>query len=112
MSQLLGDILSIFCVLWGVFFMFVGVVGIVRLPDCYHRLHAGTKCVTLGLTGLLLAVLFHMQTLDVLMKMLLVIVFMFAANPVGSHMLAKAALHDRARQWDGTLDDEREQDRT
>lgn len=104
--QLVFDLLSIGFVIFGVFFMLVGAIGVVRLPDAYHRLHAATKCATLGIAGLLLGVLFHVHTLDIVMKSLLVIVFMFVANPVGSHMLAKAALRDRAPQWDGTIEDE------
>ena len=106
MTQLVFDILSIFFVIFGTFFMVVGAVGVLRLPDTYHRLHASTKCATLGLAGLLLAVTFHMHSLDVVVKSLLVIVFAFVANPVGSHMLARAALRDRAPQWEGTIDDE------
>ena len=106
MMQLVFDILTISFVLFGTFFMLVGAVGIVRLPDTDHRLHASTKCATLGLAGLLLAVIFQMHNMDAAVKAMMVIVFAFVANPVGSHMLARAALRDRAPQWPGTLDDE------
>ena len=43
-------------------------------------------------------------------KALLTVAFTFVASPVGSHMLAKAALAAKAPQWDGTLDDEHARD--
>jgi len=86
--------------------MALGSIGIIRLPDSYHRLHAVTKCSTLGLMGLLLGAMFHLGTPSVVTKGLLIIVFTFVANPVGSHMLGKAALRARFRQWPGTIDDE------
>lgn len=100
------DMLSIFFLLAGLFFMLVGAVGVVRLPDVYHRLHASSKCSTLGLLGLLMAAMFHVGTLTVVTKSLAVIAFAFVATPVGSHILAKAAHRDKAKQWKGTLSDE------
>lgn len=94
----------------GMFFMFVGAVGIVRLPDTYNRLHAASKCSTLGLLGLILAAMLHLGTLPILTKGALAVLFAFVAMPVGSHMLAKAALLVRTPQWKGTLADEHDQD--
>ena len=109
--QLIFDILAIFFLLGGLFFMFVGALGVVRLPDAYHRLHAASKCSTLGLMGLVLAAMCHVGTLDVMTKSIAVVLFAFAATPVGSHMLAKAAHRDGAEQWKGTLSDELAEDK-
>lgn len=107
---LVADALALVCLVVGLFFMSVGAVGMIRMPDVYHRLHAATKCTTLGLLGLLLAAILHVHTLDVTTKALLTVAFTFVASPVGSHMLAKAALAAKAPQWDGTLDDEHARD--
>ena len=96
----------------GLFFMLVGTVGVVRLPDSYHRLHASSKCSTLGLLGLLLAAITFTQTMPVLTKAIITLIFAFAAMPIGSHMLAKAAHADKAPKWSGTLSDELEKDLT
>lgn len=37
----------------GIFFYMVGVLGLVRLPDVFTRMHATTKCDTMG-AGLIL----------------------------------------------------------
>ena len=47
----------------GLFFMFVGAVGIIRLPDVYCRSHASSKCVTLGIIGLLAALVLFVASL-------------------------------------------------
>lgn len=104
--NMLGDILAILCLLGGIFFMFVGAVGVVRFPDAYNRLHAASKCSTLGLMGFLLAAVFHIGTVAVALKALLTLIFAFVAMPVGSHILAKAAHIDGLEQWERTLSDE------
>ena len=104
------EILALFCLTIGLFFMLVGAIGVVRLPDAYHRLHAASKCSTLGILGLLLGAVFHIGALDVLTKSTMMVMFAFVATPVGSHILAKAALLDRCHKWEGTISDEHEKD--
>ena len=52
---MLGEIIGSGLLIFGLFFFVVGVVGIIRLPDAYSRLHASGKVATLGLFGLLLS---------------------------------------------------------
>jgi len=108
--QTILDTLAIFFLISGLFFMLAGAIGVVRLPDCYHRLHAASKCSTLGLLGLVLAAMLHIGTLAVVTKGSAVILFAFVATPVGSHLLAKAAHRDKAPKWHGTLSDELAED--
>lgn len=127
MLMALFDILTIATLLFGLFFLFIGALGLWRLPDVYNRMHAGSKCITLGLSGALLAAVLHFirlyastdsateptweTVIAAATKAALVILFQFTAAPVGAHMLARAAHIDRAAKWSGTLDDELEQDR-
>ncbi len=110
------DIATIVFVLFGLFFMSVGALGVVRLPDFYNRMHAATKCVTLGITGLLIgggiALTAHDQAkpLSIITTITLVIIFQFIASPVGAHLLGKAAHLDGCPMWDKTLSDELEED--
>ena len=106
MMSLIADIFAIIFLLIGLFFMFVGALGVLRLPDVYHRLHGATKGTTLGLLGLLLAVMLHLGDMVVIIKASLTLLFAFVAVPVGSHILSRAALFDKAPQWEGTLSDE------
>ncbi len=110
--QMILDLLTVAALLFGLFFMTVGAVGLWRLPDFYHRVHAASKGVTLGITGLLVAAMFNLSTheeatvINIITKVVLAIIFQFVANPVGAHLLAKAAYLDGCPQWEGTLGDE------
>lgn len=111
------DVVSIAFFIFGLFFMSVGALGLIRLPDFYNRMHAATKCVTLGITGLLiggaivLAQDAHANPIGIITTVALVIVFQFIANPVGAHLLAKAAHLDGCPTGKETLDDELAEDR-
>jgi len=54
MQFVMEIIVSVFLV-FGAFFMLVGSIGMVRLPDLFMRLHAPTKSSTLGLGSFLIA---------------------------------------------------------
>ena len=43
------DVITVILLGSGLSFMLIGAWGVVRLPDAYHRLHASSKCSTLGL---------------------------------------------------------------
>ncbi len=111
------DLATVFFLLTGLFFMFVGALGIVRLPDLYHRMHAATKSVTLGITGLLIAAALALSLIEgashtaIATRVVLVILFQFIANPVGAHLLAKAAHQTGCQPWSGTLSDDFDKDR-
>lgn len=105
------DLLAIIALAIGLFFMFVGVLGVLRLPDAYSRMHAASKCTTLGLTGMLIAAGLHLWTLDVVAKSATVIIFTYIATPIGAHLLAKAAHHGKLPLWDRTLSDELAEDK-
>jgi len=87
----LREVLTSIFLLGGVFFSLVAAIGIVRLPDLYLRMHAASKTTTLGLAGILLAVLIHFGTYEVTTKVLVVILFSFLTSPVGAHMIGRSA---------------------
>ena len=108
--HLLLELLATAFLLVGLAFFLVGAIGIVRLPDVFMRLHAASKCSTLGLLGMLVAACLALGTDEVAAKAIAVIVFTAVATPIGSHLLAKAALETRQAQWDRTLGDEHADD--
>jgi multicomponent Na+:H+ antiporter subunit G len=75
----------------GVFFMAVASIGVLRLPDFYHRIHAPTKAATLGLAFLLLAAALAVGEAEVWTKAVLALLFLAATAPVGAHLLCRAA---------------------
>jgi multicomponent K+:H+ antiporter subunit G len=83
-------------ILIGAFFLLVGAIGMVRLPDFYMRLHAPTKSSTLGVGGVLLASLLLGWSQERLaVAELLITLFVFVTAPVSANLLAQAALHLR-----------------
>lgn len=77
-------------VLWvGVGFSVLGVVGMIRMPDLYCRLHASGKVATVGLTGLLLGTALLMPEAG--LKALALAIFAVLTLPVSTHAIAAAA---------------------
>jgi len=80
----------------GLFFLFVGTVGLVRLPTVYNRLHATSKATTLG-TGVIALAGFVFYGLDPAalggdgLLALVTVVFLFLTAPTGAHMISRAA---------------------
>ncbi len=75
----------------GVFFLWVGIVGIIRFPDIYSRLHAATKCDILG-AGLVLIglIIYEGFSFDAL-KLLAIAALLLSSSLVIGHAIARAA---------------------
>ncbi len=82
------DALGVACLLFGLFFCAVGVVGVVRLPDTLTRLHASGKVATLGLFGILLGAALLMPSTA--LRLLTLGLFILLTSPVATHAIAAA----------------------
>ncbi|AKB23549.1 Na(+) H(+) antiporter subunit G [Methanosarcina sp. MTP4] len=103
---LVADILSIISLLVGIFFLSVGMIGLLRLPDVYNRLHATTKVGTLGAFGVLLSILFQEGITPMGIKAFTVGLFILLTSPISGHMIARAAYRMGVKFCDGTCIDE------
>ena len=83
----------------GLFFMLAAVIGILRLPDFYTRLHAMGKCDTLGIGLVLVACALHTGVSLTSLKLLLIIICVGLANPTVTHALGRAALKAGLVPW-------------
>ena len=94
--------------LLGLFFLLTGSLGLLRLQDVYSRMHATTKSTTLGVAGVLLAVLLYLRSLGLSsgLKEVLILGFLFLTAPVGAHMIARAAYWTGTPLWQGGVIDE------
>jgi len=87
-------------------FALVGVIGMLRFPDFYMRLHAPTKASTLGVGGVLIASIgVGWATGRLAVPELLITLFVFITAPVSANLLAQAALHLRVRSEAGAAPD-------
>lgn len=84
----------------GIFFNVLAGVGLLRFPDVYTRLHAGTKCTTFGsifLIGSVVLIGLKMwweqdSNGSVLaIHSVLALIAILLTNPVGAHAIARAA---------------------
>jgi multicomponent Na+:H+ antiporter subunit G len=87
--QTIIQLLATLAVLTGTIFSVLGVLGFIRLPDVYTRLHATGKVSTFGVVLLLLATV-ALTPLD-FAKGLVLIVLLVLSGPVTSHALGSAA---------------------
>ncbi len=92
--------------LLGLLFILLGVVGILRLPDFYTRLHAMGKCDTLGVALVLIALALYTGLTLSSAKLLLIAVFIGIANPTATHALGRAAIKAGLTPWTREEDDE------
>ncbi len=95
--------IALMCIGW--FMFFAGTIGILRMPDIYTRLHTAGKLDTLGSFTLLLglAVLqarsLTLPDILVALKIMLILVFVFVANPTATHALVDAGLRSGIEPW-------------
>ncbi len=87
--ETVGQTLTLLALLGGTFFSVVGVLGYVRLPDVYTRLHATGKVGVFGVVFLLVAAIFWTPLTTGLG--LLFISLLLLAGPVTGHALSSAA---------------------
>jgi multicomponent Na+:H+ antiporter subunit G len=84
-AELIGSIL----ILLGAIFLFSAGLGMLRMPDVYTRIQAGTKASTLGNMLVLAGIAFYHPGWT--LKLVIVIYFVLMTNPISSHALARAA---------------------
>ncbi|MCR5665511.1 MAG: monovalent cation/H(+) antiporter subunit G [Eubacterium sp.] len=88
---MIQDIIAAAFMAFGIFFCVASLIGYYRLPDFYARMHASGNSETIAL--LLIAVGFIIYNGWNLLSIKVVILFCIvcACNPIGSHVLARAA---------------------
>ncbi|KRT56217.1 multisubunit sodium/proton antiporter, MrpG subunit [endosymbiont of Ridgeia piscesae] len=91
--RLLADIF----LLIGAAFTFLGALGLLRMPDVYNRIQAGTKAVTLGSLSILLGIALLFP--DWWSKLLVIAGFILLTNPIGSSTIARALLVAGVKPW-------------
>ena len=98
----------------GIAFNLLGSIGLLRFPDVYTRLHAGTKCTTFGSIFICLAaIIFGLwKWYDGDTKMAVLSVHSFIAliailltNPTGAHAIARAAHRSGVKPVQAVIDD-------
>jgi multicomponent Na+:H+ antiporter subunit G len=89
-------------------FLALGGLGLVRMPDVFNRIQAGTKTTTLG-TLLTLVGIVCLQP-EWVLKLFLIGLFILSTNPLSSQVLARAAHRIGTRKSELTVVDRLEED--
>ena len=99
------DILSALCLVSGSLFAIIGGIGVLRFPDFFSRLHGGGVTDTMGAGLIMLGLVFQAIKVGldselgfapwlVMIKLLMVLFFLFITSPTGCHALARSAVAD------------------
>ena len=102
--ELFRDILIFVSLFLGLFFFGVGVVGLLRLPDVYCRMHATTKCDTLGGELILVALILHYGMTAASVRLIIMIIFIWITSPTAAQVIAKAAYRNDYPMVDGSFE--------
>lgn len=89
--EIISTFFAWIAVLAGTFFSIAGVVGFIRLPDVYTRLHATGKVGIFGVVLLLVAAMVIVP--ETLGKGLVLIAILIISGPAVSHAIARTAQH-------------------
>lgn len=89
--------------LGGLFFLSVGTIGLLRLPDIYSRMHATGKCDTLGAGLMLIALMIMAPSWAIFAKYLLLLSLIVVINPTTTHIIANVAYRYGGMEMPGTV---------
>lgn len=99
----------------GIFFNVLAGVGLLRFPDVYTRLHAGTKCTTFGslfIIGSVIIIGLKNWFLDkdingsiLAIHSVFALIAILLTNPVGAHAIARAAHRSGVMPVGAVIDD-------
>ena len=92
---MVADIIMYILLVIGLFFSFVGVLGILRMHDVYGRLQASTCIPTLGNICLMIAGIIYAATHSLggstIVKLVIIMLMILCTNPISNHALLKGA---------------------
>lgn len=85
--------------------MTLGIVGILRMPDVYTKLHGASKSVFLGVVLLCISSSV-IATAEMNMRLIIIAVLVVLTTPLASHVIGRAAylLHEEM-QTPGAVDE-------
>ncbi len=86
------EMLAVAFLVVGLFFLAVGTLGLLRMPDAYTRMHAAAKCDTLGAGLVLLGLAVNHGWSIFSLKLFILILFHWITSPTATHIMARAAL--------------------
>ena len=94
----------------GLFFNFIAILSLLRMPDVYTRLQASARSVTLGTGSIMLGVFVCQGFNSTGFKALFVTAFLILVCPVCVHALAKGAYKSNVKLSEDSVCDRYQED--
>ncbi|MBR2706116.1 MAG: monovalent cation/H(+) antiporter subunit G [Mogibacterium sp.] len=79
----------------GLLFMLISLIGIIRLPDFFTRLHAQGVGDTLGALLMIISMMMAAGAGLMSVKLFLVMVIILVTNPVGTNLMMIAGMNNK-----------------
>lgn len=89
----------------GAIFAVIAAIGVLRMPDMFCRMHAGTKAGAFGASLLVAGSVLEMGTLRSVIQGLLIIVFFYLTAPVAAQMIGRGGYLRGAALWHRSFHD-------
>lgn len=94
------DIASWVLLSMGGLFVFIGGVGVLRMPDFYTRIHASSLTDTMGAILIILGIMLQAGASLAAIKLAMILLFLLITSPTATNALASAALLAGVRPCD------------
>ncbi len=91
-------------VLGGAAFCLIGAIGVLRLPDCYSRMHAASKAGALG-AAMVLGGVAAATSGEVALEAMFALLVLLATAPLAAHAVSRAAHKVGVKPLTGALGD-------
>ena len=91
MIDYLVNIASIVSLIVGIIFIFIGSIGILRLPDVFSRIHAAGMIDTAGSAFVILGMILQSGFSLITAKLVFIGIFIFFTSPITGHVTANLA---------------------
>jgi multicomponent Na+:H+ antiporter subunit G len=91
--------IAIALIVAGLFFLVVGSIGMLRLPDVFARSHAVSLTDSLGAFFVLGGLAVYQGFSVNLLRILVVLALLYVLNPVIGHATVRAALRSGLKPW-------------
>jgi multicomponent Na+:H+ antiporter subunit G len=91
------EVASWLLILLGSFFVIVGALGLIRMPEIFTRMHAASVIDTAGVGLLILGMALQAGFSLVTLKLFFLLALFIFTGPVVTHALAQACLHEGIR---------------
>ena len=109
-ADLIVSLIAVAFGIAGTCLILVAGLGLLRMPDLLTRMHASSKAGTLGTALILVGVAINFAELAIVMRVVLIIAFLFLTAPLAAHMIARAGYSSGMSLSAETVIDEYRQD--